>query len=369
MSKRKSLFSFLMVFILAFSVIGGVSFNTKSASAYTLENGEKKYSITADRYVYYTENLITEIITAKDNRAGQERFIKDEFTLDFKTDLSEKATRIYSFAVGANFSISDTTTVFFIPNNLNDIKKFRAGNKNLLSGDVRDADIELYDTDEAGIAKVIIYFSGGSGGAPTSNLWKSDALVIERINQVIVEGTGEIGYEIQGYRGGKEVKLLCEDGELENYGTGNYWISGNDGLYNHKMVKDLKAGDIILLETDSVGNVSGILLMFSPSERPSSFKEIMNDGGTPTPNNHLAATSTHYGKVIKSYKSALLVNANSDGSNASWNKTFVKGNANVYLYDSVKDEVTMIAHDEITADDIVFIRKNLTTVKEVYVIR
>jgi len=62
MSKRKSLFSFLMVFILAFSVIGGVSFNTKSASAYTLENGEKKYSITADRYVYYTENLITESI-------------------------------------------------------------------------------------------------------------------------------------------------------------------------------------------------------------------------------------------------------------------------------------------------------------------
>lgn len=321
------------------------------------------------KYKLNSENQITEIQTASDNRNGNERFVKDKFTLDFKTDLSGKATRIYTYSVGANFSIGDNTKVFFIPDDLQNAKKFKAGDKTLLSGDVRDANIELYDTDEAGMAKVIIYFSGGSGGTPNSNLWKSDAVVIDKVKSVVIDDEGTTGCEITGFRAGKEISLKCEDEELENYSTGNYWMSGYGGLYKNRTVKELRRGDIILAETDTTGNVTGFLLMLSADELPASYKEIMSDGGTPTPDNHLAGTSTHYGKVIKRYKPSLLVNANGDGTEPEWNKTFATGAANVYLFDKGRNEISIVTADEVKEDDVVFIRKNLTAVKEVYVLR
>jgi len=61
MSKRKNILSLLLVFLLVFAFIGG-NVGSSKVSAYTLENGEKRYSITADRYVYQTENYVDKTI-------------------------------------------------------------------------------------------------------------------------------------------------------------------------------------------------------------------------------------------------------------------------------------------------------------------
>lgn len=320
------------------------------------------------RYKIDNDNYITEVQTAYDNRNGEERFVKDKFSLDFKTDLEKKATRIYNYGVGANFALDDSTLVFFIPDDLSNMKKFKAGNKTLLSGDVRDSNIELYDTNEAGAASVVIYYSGGSGGTPPSTLWRSDALIISKTAEIMNED-GEESCRLYGYSAGKEVEIDCGDAEIENYGLGNYWNKAYADLYKGRTLKDLQKGDMILVEKDSDGNISGFLLIFSANEPPSVYKEVMCDGGTPTEENHLAATSTHYGKVIKAYHSAILANAHDDGSDPAWNKTFASGSAGVYLYDTAKDKVTMITADEIREGDTVFIRKWLITTKEIMVIR
>ena len=87
------------------------------------------------------------------------------------------------------------------------------------------------------------------------------------------------------------------------------------------------------------------------------------------PSNHLATASTHYGVVKKRYTQSVLVNANGDGTDPTWNKTFLISGTNVYLYDREKKRVTMETMGDVNEGDIVFIKTYYNAPKEVVIIR
>lgn len=321
------------------------------------------------KYKLNKDNKISDIQTAVDNTKGEERFIEDKFSVDFRSGGFN--TRIYSNGVGANYSINNATKVFFIPDDISKEKHFMAGNSSLLTGDVRDTNIELYDTTEAGMAKVLVRHTGGGSGFASTEVMRSAAVFVTGVNKVYIEEAGEVGIRIKGLRGGAEVELICEDTEVTNFIEGNHWDTKYGGIYTGKKITDLKPGDMILASTDGLGVVNGFILLLSPSKLPSKYTEVMSDGGTPKYDSHLAVTTTHYGKVIKRYNTALLVNAHDDATDKLWNKTFATVGANVYLYDSraESNKVTQITADEIRMGDDVIIRKDYNTTKEVYVIR
>ena len=342
-----------------------------------------EYKVSAFEDVYYSlkdnpqlikyklnkDNKIIDVKTAVDNTNGDERFIEDEFSIDYRS--GGFTTRIFGKGIGANYSINSSTKVFFIPDNLDKEKQFKLGNDSLLNGDIKDLNLDLFDTDEAGMAKVVVRYTGEKTGIMTTEMLRADAVVITSVQKAYIEEIGDVGIIVNGIRGGAEVSFICEDLDASNFSSQNPWDKRYGGIYTNKKVTELTVGDMILVSTDAQGMLNGFVLLLSPNNLPAKYTEVMSDGGTPKYNVHLAVTTTHYGTVKKRYNTAILVNAYEDGTDKLWNKTFATSGAKVYLYDSKLDvnKVSIISPDEIKMGDEVIIRKDYNTTKEVYVLR
>lgn len=321
------------------------------------------------KYKLNKDNKIVDIKTAVDNTNGEERFVEDKFSIDYRAGGFN--TRIFGKGIGANYSINSETKVFFIPDNLDKERQFKVGNDGLLNGDIKDMNVDLFDTDEAGVAKVVVRYTGEKSGIITTEILRADALIVSSVKKAYIEELGDVGLIIKGLRGGLEVSFICDDMDAANFSSQNPWNKRYDGIYTDKKVTDLSAGDMILVSTDAQGMMNGFILLLSPEALPKQYTEVMSDGGTPKPDTHLAVTTTHYGKVIKRYSTAVLVNANGNAKDKLWNKTFATNGAKVYLYDSKQsgNKVSVITADEIRMTDDVIVRKDYNTTKEVYVLR
>ena len=321
--------------------------------------------------IQYKQNQdakVTMLKTALDNTAGEERFDKENFSLDFVSPDDKNKSRIYSYNVGANYRLGDKSIVFFVPDDVSKTNYFKAGDKTLLSGDVKQVELELYDTDENGNIGVLVRKTGGGGGSPSDALFKDNVFVVDSVSET-VDKNGEFGTKVTGFKGGKRATLTCTDDDMINYTSNNFWDIRYGGIYAGFKFSDLRQGDIIGADLDLNGNVAGFLLLLSPQKLPQSYSEVMSDGGTPTPSNHLATASTHYGVVKKRYTQSVLVNANGDGTDPTWNKTFLISGTNVYLYDREKKRVTMETMGDVNEGDIVFIKTYYNAPKEVVIIR
>ncbi len=321
--------------------------------------------------IQYKQNQdakVTMLKTALDNTAGEERFDKENFSLDFVSPDDKNKSRIYNYNVGANYRLGDKSIVFFVPDDVSKTNYFKAGDKTLLSGDVKQVELELYDTDENGNIGVLVRKTGGGGGSPSDALFKDNVFVVDSVSET-VDKNGEFGTKVTGFKGGKRATLICTDDDMINYTSNNFWDIRYGGIYTGFKFSDLRQGDIIGADLDLNGNVAGFLLLLSPQKLPQSYGEVMSDGGTPTPSNHLAVASTHYGVVKKRYTQSVLVNANGDGTDPAWNKTFLISGTNVYLYDREKKRVTMEMMGDVNEGDIVFIKTYYNAPKEVVIIR
>ena len=208
----------------------------------------------------------------------------------------------------------------------------------------------------------------GSGGAAPPGLFKQNLVVVDRLARVLLDD-GMEGYRIYGYQSGKNISFLAESGDEVNFALQNYWDIRYKGIYSGKTVKDLLKGDIIGVNVDINGNVENILYYLSPANLPEQFGEVMSNGGTPTKDNHLVTLHTAYGVVKRKYKNSIVVNANGDGTDKEWNKTFFVLGCIVYLYDSSSQSVSVETVGEINEGDIVLVKTVSNVPKEVVIIR
>ncbi len=318
------------------------------------------------RYKCNGNGEINSLRTAVDNTNGEERFDKENFSLDFRS--AANSARIYNYTIGANYSLTGETVVFVVPEDVKQEKVFRTGGQTMLSGDVKQITIELYDTDEAGAAGVLVRKTSSGGGTPAASVFQDDAIVVDEVMETIIDENGTRGKMISGYKAGKKVEYVAADDEVVNYAEANYW-SNKYGKYKGMKFTEIQRGDIIGVELDVEGKVSGFLMYLSSRDLPEAYAELMSDGGTPKTDNYLSVTSTHYGVVKKCYNKAILANANGDGSDSAWNRTFSISGANIYYFDREKDEISLAGIGDISEGDLVFVRAYYRVPKDVVIIK
>lgn len=351
-----------------FEVAAKLTFNDEPIKIMAHELLFRLPSETGSQLIQYLMNdkqLITGIRPATNNLNGEERFDNEIFSLDYISPIN--GVRIYNYTVGANYRITNNTIIFFIPVDKSDERGFRTGKKEMVSGDTRNASLFLYDTNEDGDVRVLVR-NIGSGGAAPPGLFKQNLVVVDRLARVLLDD-GMEGYRIYGYQSGKNISFLAESGDEVNFALQNYWDIRYKGIYSGKTVKDLLKGDIIGVNVDINGNVENILYYLSPANLPEQFGEVMSNGGTPTKDNHLVTLHTAYGVVKRKYKNSIVVNANGDGTDKEWNKTFFVLGCIVYLYDSSSQSVSVETVGEINEGDIVLVKTVSNVPKEVVIIR
>lgn len=319
------------------------------------------------RYKCNGNGEINSLRIAVDNTAGDERFDKKNFSLDFRSEPNK--ARIYNYTIGANYSLTGQTVVFIVPEDVKQEKVFRAGGQSMMTGDIKQITIELYDTDETGSAGVLVRKTSSGGGSPDASIYQDDVIVVDEVMEAVIdEENGIRGTKISGYQSGKKVEFAAADDEVVNYAENNYW-SAKYGKYSGMRFSDIQRGDIIGVELDVEGKVSGFLMYLSSRDLPESYAELMSDGGTPKTDNYLSVTSTHYGVVKKCYTKAVLANANGTGTDNAWNRTFSIAGATIYYFDREKDELSIAGIGDISEGDLIFVRAYYRVPKDVVIIK
>lgn len=318
------------------------------------------------RYQRGGDGEIISVQTAVDNTNGAERFDKENFSLDFRSE--PNSARVYSYTIGANYSLDGESLVFVVPEDVRQEKAFRVGGQTMLSGDVKQITIELYDTDETGAAGVLVRKTASGGGSASQGVFQDDAVIVDDVMQAVIDDEGTVGTMISGYKAGKRVEYVPADDEVANFAETNYW-SSKYGKYSGVKFSELQRGDVIGVELDAEGKVSGFLLYLSARDLPDNYAEVMSDGGTPNISNYLAVTSTHFGVVKKCYTKAVLANANGQGLDNKWNRTFSVAGATIYCYDREKDEITLAGIGDIAENDLLFVRAYYRVPKDVVMIK
>ena len=282
-------------------------------------------------YEVNKDGELTKLNTATDKTSGG--IDKNIFALNADDTLKYKA----SAKKLGNYRVDSQTIVFDIPAGETDAKKYSVTDYKLFE-DNTDYDVLVYDVKEDLTAGVVIV----TNSTGIANL-EASATIVEKISTSLNDEDEKV-----------EKLYAFVDGERKIFTT------VDEGILVNGSSKQLKAGDIIQLKTNSKGEIESIRVLFEAANKGTEAKVSVSDD-----------LVTVYGKVVKKFTNSINVSVN-DGAVENYSTDGVK----VYEFNSSKTsnpikvaEAGDIAlYDELDVSR-VFIRIYKDEVKEIVIVR
>ncbi|MBQ3426266.1 MAG: S-layer homology domain-containing protein [Clostridia bacterium] len=269
------------------------------------------------------------------------------FTCDY---VSEGGTTGY-YQIGifdCKYFLDPNAVIFRVPEDKKEEKEYSVISRADMTRKLYYA-AELYDVDDSFESEACVINLEGK----SSNFnWETTLLaIIDKSNFEYLESESGAALALNIYQGGKEGKIYCTDADMVTQET-------VQGRYNNVHAWDLKEGDVIAYLADSDGIIRKFELMYSPSREDGSYFAYSNEAGMPEKNDYSSDLYLAHGIIKGISDNGLVINANGDGSDSSWNHylAYEASNTRTYLYDSKDKKWKSVAFSSLKKDDIVVVR-------------
>jgi len=272
------------------------------------------------KYKLNSDGKIKSIQLAKDLSLSGQDYDENNFSL-----VRSGSLRYDNFNGGKfdnQYMMTSTTKVFIISGDGDEAKMRITTPSNAFAGIynnrlLSDGEVFLYDVNEYYQVPYVIYKYEGTPKYIPSNT--STSLVVDRVVHS-VRASGETGYKLYGYTGGKSVKYFLSEEINPN---------------------ELSQGDLILYSLDDTGTIMGIKKIFDYDASSSNYVESYATDSTSKNDaaNWRADITVFKGNVYA-------ITPNSDyaviSTDLPWDvKRAFKVSANYYIYDTQKGEITV----------------------------
>lgn len=272
------------------------------------------------KYKLNSDGKIKSIQLAKDLSLSGQDYDENNFSL-----VRSGSLRYDNFNGGKfdnQYMMTSTTKVFIISGDGDETKMRITTPSNAFAGIynnrlLSDGEVFLYDANEYYQVPYVIYKYEGTPKYIPSNT--STSLVVDRVVHS-VRASGETGYKLYGYTGGKSVKYFLSEEINPN---------------------ELSQGDLILYSLDDTGTIMGIKKIFDYNADSPNYVESYATDSTSKNDaaNWRADITVFYGNVY-----AITPNADYAviSTELPWDvKRAFKVSANYYIYDTQKGEISV----------------------------
>lgn len=158
--------------------------------------------------------------------------------------------------VGTNYRAEASTSIFVVPKSGED-QDYSMLPVTGLSGERTFDKVECYNTSPSKTIGVMVVSTNATGTEPA--VYNTSVLVVDRVVKTL-NSDDDIVACIKGMKSGKEISLLCENDEVMDYKL-TRWKN-----VSKKYATELTKGDIIQYETNDNGEVTTIVILYSPDE-------------------------------------------------------------------------------------------------------
>lgn len=269
------------------------------------------------------------------------------FTCDF---VSKGGTTGY-YQIGifdCKYFLDPNAVIFRVPEDKKEEKEYSVIARADLTRKVYYA-AELYDVDDSFESEVCVI---NLEGKSSDFNWETTYLaIVDKSTYEFVEAEGAEAVALSVYQAGKAAKIYCTD---ENMVTQSTVQSHYEGV----RAWDLQSGDVIAFMADSDGVMRKFELMYSPSREDGSYFMYSNESGMPTKTDYGSTLYLAHGVIKGISDNGLVINANGDGDDNSWNHylAYEASNTRTYLYDSKDKKWKSVPFTSLKKDDVVVVR-------------
>lgn len=233
----------------------------------------------------------------------------------------------------------------------------------------------IYDWEDAVVGAMVIDNRSGLAGSVSLNT-EAVPVVVADVLKAIDDETGEELTKIYAYQNGTLIDMYPEDEDTK--GNASATLPG----FNNIPFSSLRKGDVMQVSTNVAGRISSFRLLFGmdrgmDGKTEVTYSESAATDATGTITGKYAKMYNIYGCVTDIYSNTLFkVNvATGTGQSlngytlADYDRILQTAGGKIYMYNTAKDEVTVISPSEIVIGDMVYARTRYTLTEEIYVVR
>lgn len=359
-----------------------------AANIYLGISGDESAKVRNDvvAYCLNSEGKISAIASAVDRTKYTHGSLYYPLTLDYDgTSVTSQSfmSRIYREVFASQYKISSSCPILTIPQDdgLKTDERAYGIKKSTSWGAegkyVNGKSFKLYSCDKFYVPEFCTMIDTMETSIGQGSYGEVYFNIIDKVTQTIDEDDME-KTQIRYLSNGKfSTSVISEDVSFVDAGL---WCETDS-------IEKLQKGDVIQLETNSLGEVYLIKVLFSIKNRPTEYGAYFSTNTTTdssgvkriVPKENALDTSAHdialfYGRVEDINGDVLLINTSKAGTDSSYNFTMIIGNS-VYkacgysLYDTRTGQVSSASASEIQPNDVVLLRRYYNSVQDVIIIR
>ncbi len=363
---------------------------TKQLVSFELNaEGKLKTMLTAKDYATVSYKIPTEVKDTYeyiDNPNYDPEYIgysKDCFSLDFgsaSTDNSDK--KEYRSGFNHLYTINDVITkVFVVPTDSDEEKYFSIKPSSYFVTSSAYA-VKLYDVQERfSPSACVVSVSAGVGGIeiPLEVFGGNTSSLVAKTGEALADDGSirpklwlvENMYPLQrgSAIGGQNKELFAADDEMSSYNGSRY----SGGIYPSVKFKELEAGDVIMMKTNSFGEINSyrVLTRYSDMyDAQGNFK--CREINTTVPTSSMYITCAKVVDIFDDYTFTFNVDPEGKTSGLRYSPRGVNGSIAVSLFDASKkgeDRAKSVTLKELRIGDTIVTRSESGSVCEVFIFR
>ncbi len=286
---------------------------------------------------------------------------ESDFTVNYRADASKYYGGNIS-AFGSIYQVGASTPVFVIPEDENDIKKYKVTDRGIFITD-REYKVDIYDmSDEYRAGAVVVSMAESS----KRTVEPYDNVAVIRKSSVITNAEGDKCLKLYVYIKGEEQYVYFDNLGGDDL-TGS-WLPSYEARDTKDGNNPFSAGEVIQYYSDSESHCKSfkMLLTNELTENNVLYENNTGDYGKITDENYFSELYTATGIVKERFSDKLLISAYADGKRV---RTIPTAGSSIYVFNQDKKELKLGDMSDVSVDSYVFVRMNYDSTIDIIVIK